>query len=145
MLKKLVSIALTIFLSLCLVTVDAATPEQTADKAVLAYAELYTYGTSENESATGLPKEISDELEKYGTVSPPGFSSRIRWGTKSVEALPDNIRTDSCIGSLSEFCTESEGSFSSKSFARVSAISLDCHRYRLPPVVFCHPCPVYLL
>ena len=64
MLKKLVSIALTIFLSLCLVTVDAATPEQTADKAVLAYAELYTYGTSENESATGLPKETSDELKE---------------------------------------------------------------------------------
>ncbi|MBR5913152.1 MAG: hypothetical protein IKZ58_02135 [Selenomonadaceae bacterium] len=64
MLKKLVSIALTIFLSLCLVTVDASTPKYSADKSVLAYAELYTYGTSENIEATGLPKEFADEIQK---------------------------------------------------------------------------------
>ena len=36
----------------------------------------------------------SEELEKYGTISPPGISSRTRWGTKSVEALSDSILTE---------------------------------------------------
>lgn len=63
MLKKILSIT-TIFLSLCLVTVDAATPKHSADKAVLAYAELYTYGTSENVEATGLPQVYADEIKK---------------------------------------------------------------------------------
>ena len=56
MAKKIFSFMLTIFITLCLATVDAATPKFSADKAVLAYAELYTFGTSENLEATGLPK-----------------------------------------------------------------------------------------
>ena len=63
MLKKILYLT-TIFLSLCLVTVDAATPKHSADKAVLAYAELYTYGTSENVEATGLPQVYADEIKK---------------------------------------------------------------------------------
>lgn len=62
MLKKIFSL-LTIFLSLCLTTVDAATPEYSADKAVLAYAELYAFGTSENVAATGLPQEFTEEIK----------------------------------------------------------------------------------
>lgn len=63
MLKKILSL-LTIFLSLCLATVDAATPKYTADKAVLAYAEMYAFGTSENVAATGMPEETIEELNK---------------------------------------------------------------------------------
>lgn len=64
MFKRIIKLALTIFLSLCLSTVYAATPKYSADKAVLAYAEMYTYGTSENVAATGLPQEFSDEIKK---------------------------------------------------------------------------------
>lgn len=68
MLKKILSLT-TIFLSLCLVTVDAATPKHSADEVVLAYAEMYTYGASENISVTGIPAEYYDEVkqnaEKY--------------------------------------------------------------------------------
>ena len=63
MLKKILSIT-TIFLSLCLVTVDAATPKYSADKAVLAYAELYAFGNTENIEATGMPKETSDKVKE---------------------------------------------------------------------------------
>ena len=64
MFKRIISFALTIFLSLCLSTIYAATPKYSADKAVLGYAEMYTYGTSENVAATGLPQEFSDEIKK---------------------------------------------------------------------------------
>ena len=64
MFKRIISLTLTIFLSLCLETVDAATPKFSADKAVLAYAELYAFGTSENLDATGLPQEFADEKIK---------------------------------------------------------------------------------
>lgn len=64
MFKRIINFALTIFLTLCLSTVYAATPKYSADKAVLAYAEMYTYGTSENVAATGLPQEFADEIKK---------------------------------------------------------------------------------
>lgn len=64
MLKKIFSLTLTLFLALCMSTVYAATPKFSADKAILAYAELYTFGTSENISATGLPQEYADEIKK---------------------------------------------------------------------------------
>lgn len=65
MLKKLISVSLTIFLALCLSSVYAATPKTpkySADKAVLAYAELYAFGKSENISATGLPNDLSKKI-----------------------------------------------------------------------------------
>lgn len=69
MFKRIISFMLIFFLSLCLSTVYAATPKFSADKVVKAYAELYTFGSSENISITGLPKEYADEIkentEKY--------------------------------------------------------------------------------
>lgn len=65
MLKKLITISLTIFLALCLSSVYAATPktpEYSADKAVLGYAELYAFGKSENLFATGLPDDLSKKI-----------------------------------------------------------------------------------
>lgn len=64
MFKRIINLTLTIFLSLCIATVDAATPEYGADEAVLAYAELYTFGTSEHVAATGLPEEYAEEIKK---------------------------------------------------------------------------------
>ena len=64
MFKRIISFMLIFFLSLCLSTVYAATPKFSADKAILAYAELYTFGTSENVDATGLPQEYADAIKK---------------------------------------------------------------------------------
>ena len=46
-------------------TAYAATPKYSADKAVLAYAELYTFGESENVAATGMPQDVRESVEKF--------------------------------------------------------------------------------
>ena len=85
MIKKILSLT-TIFLSLCLVTVDAATPKFSADKAVLAYAELYTFGTSENVAATGLPQEFAEEIQKR-------MQNHLMMAFKNYPLNPENFAT----------------------------------------------------
>lgn len=85
MLKKFCSL-LTIFLSLCLSTVYAATPKYSADKSVLAYAEMYTYGTSENVAATGIPQEFADEIKKR-------MQNHLMLSFKNYPLNPENFAT----------------------------------------------------
>ena len=86
MLKKIFSIMLTIFLSLCLSTIYAATPKYSADKSILAYAEMYTYGTSENSIATGIPKEYTDEIQKR-------MQNHLMLSFKNYPLNPENFET----------------------------------------------------
>lgn len=86
MFKNLFSLVLTIFLSLCLSTVYAATPKYSADKSVLAYAEMYTYGTSENSAATGIPQEFTDEIQKR-------MQNHLMLSFKNYPLNPENFET----------------------------------------------------
>lgn len=87
MFKRIISLTLTIFLSLCLATVDAATPKFGADEAVLAYAELYTFGTSEHIAATGLPQEFADEKIKKP------MQNHLMLAFKNYPLNPENFST----------------------------------------------------
>ncbi|MBQ9487730.1 MAG: hypothetical protein IJU91_08040 [Selenomonadaceae bacterium] len=61
MLKRFLTLIVTVLMLIGFTTANAATPKYSADKAILAYAELYTFGTSEHMEATGLPKDFAYE------------------------------------------------------------------------------------
>lgn len=65
MLKKLVAAIFTALMIISFTTAYAATPKYSADKAVLAYAELYTFGESKNVAATGMPQDTRESIEKF--------------------------------------------------------------------------------
>ncbi len=50
-------------------------PKESADKAVLAYAELYTFASSEHLSATGMTE--MHRAERFQTASYPASSSNL--------------------------------------------------------------------
>ncbi len=65
--KKMSRIALTmvaLLAVLCLAGCGAEKPKESADKAVLGWAEMYAYGVSDNESATGMTKAQSDQVSE---------------------------------------------------------------------------------
>ncbi|MBR0284024.1 MAG: hypothetical protein IJQ78_02275, partial [Selenomonadaceae bacterium] len=65
--KKMSRIALTmvaLLAILCLAGCGAEKPKESADKAVLGWAEMYAYGVSDNESATGMTKAQSDQVSE---------------------------------------------------------------------------------
>lgn len=64
MLKKIICAALTVTMLVIFSVTNAATPKSTPEETVLAYAELYALGTSNNLQATGLPADISANIEK---------------------------------------------------------------------------------
>ncbi len=67
MTKKMSRIALTmvaLLAVLCLAGCGAEKPKESADKAVLGWAEMYAYGVSDNESATGMTKAQSDQVSE---------------------------------------------------------------------------------
>lgn len=65
MLKRFLTLIVTTLILIGFTTSYAATPKYSADKAVLAYAELYTFGESKNVAATGMPKDTRESVEKF--------------------------------------------------------------------------------
>lgn len=65
MLKRFFTLIVTALMIIGFSTAYAATPKYSADKAVLAYAELYTFGESENVAATGMPQDVRESVEKF--------------------------------------------------------------------------------
>lgn len=55
---------MTLAMLLSFSAVNAATPKSSPEESVLAYAEMYALGTSKNLAATGIPKDMTDAIEK---------------------------------------------------------------------------------
>lgn len=53
-----------LLLAFCLAGCGAEKPKESADKAVLGWAEMYAYGMTDNLSATGMTKEQSDQISE---------------------------------------------------------------------------------
>lgn len=64
MLKRLLPVLATIVAILCLAGCGAEKPKESADKAVLAWAEMYAFGVSDNLSATGMTTAQSDQISE---------------------------------------------------------------------------------
>ncbi|BAL81949.1 hypothetical protein SELR_02410 [Selenomonas ruminantium subsp. lactilytica TAM6421] len=64
MYKRILLPLLVLLAVLCLVGCGAEKPKESADKAVLGYAELYAFGISDNLSATGMTKAQSDKISE---------------------------------------------------------------------------------
>ena len=62
--KKIVCAIMTLAMLISFSAVNAATPKSSPEETVLAYAEMYSLGTSEHLAATGIPKDITDAIEK---------------------------------------------------------------------------------
>ena len=62
--KKIVCAIMTLAMLLSFSAVNAATPKSSPEESVLAYAEMYALGTSKNLAATGIPKDMTDAIEK---------------------------------------------------------------------------------
>ena len=64
MFKKIICAIMTLAMLLSFSAVNAATPKSSPEESVLAYAEMYALGTSKNLAATGIPKDMTDAIEK---------------------------------------------------------------------------------
>jgi len=62
--KKIVCAIMTLAMLISFSAVNAATPKSSPEESVLAYAEMYALGTSKNLAATGIPKDMTDAIEK---------------------------------------------------------------------------------
>ena len=68
MFKKIICAVITLAMLLSFSAVNAATPKSTPEESVLAYAEMYSLGTSKHLAATGIPKDMTDAIEKDVTA-----------------------------------------------------------------------------
>ena len=64
MFKKIICAVMTLAMLLSFSAVNAATPKSTPEESILAYAEMYALGTSTHLAATGIPKDMTDAVEK---------------------------------------------------------------------------------